>query len=274
MKTTTLEAGSPVSPMTRNFRWLAAMAGLATLLATSGTLQAQPISIPNGSFESPATGFVTNNFDSWQKPSKPAYFDFVEQNYGIFWDQTSGIFLGTGAYGNLHGSQAAYLFSFPQVGLFQDYDTMDYNDASPTHDFNAAFEIGKSYTLTLGVFGKGFSGNMTEGSLLGLSLYYRDGLNMVAVGVPTIVTYTAAGFPNAGALNLVDYQMTTPIVQPSDAWAGQNIGIKIESIYGTGDGYWDIDNVRLVAAVPEPGSLGLLAIGGLLFAGFRSRNRR
>jgi hypothetical protein len=156
--------------------------------------------------------------------------------------------------------------------LLQDYDTMDYNDALPTHDFAATFAAGKSYTLTLGVFGKGFSGNMTEGSMLGLSLYYRDGANMVTVGTPTVITYTAAGFLNFGALNLQDFQVNIPTVQAGDAWAGQDIGIKIESIYGTGDGYWDIDNVRLTA-VPEPESLGLIAVGGLLFA-LHSRNRR
>jgi hypothetical protein len=251
---------------------LSAAFGLAAILSTGGNLHAQPIDVPNHSFESPSTGFVTNNFDSWQKSARPAYFDFIEQTYGYTWNQMSGIFAGTGAYGNLHGSQAAYLFSFPQVGLLQNYATMDYDDASPSHDFNATFEAGKSYTLTLGVFGKGFFGNMTEGSMLGLSLYYRDGLNMVTVGVPTVVTYTAAGFLNVGALNLQDFQVNIPTVQAGDAWVGQNIGIKIETIYGTGDGYWDIDNVRLTA-VPEPGALGLIAAGGLLFA-LRPRNRR
>ena len=250
--------------------------GLTGIVSSSGILQAQPIAIPNGSFESPSTPFVSNNFDSWQKSARPAYFDFVEQTYGYTWNQMSGIFNGTSTngnvYGNLQGSQAAYLFSFPQVGLLQDYSTMDYNDASPSHDFDETFGVGKSYTLTLGVFGKGFSGNMTEGSMLGLSLYYRDGANMVTVGAPTVITYTAAGFLNVGSLNLQDFSVNIPTVQAGDAWAGQNIGIKIETIYGTGDGYWDIDNVRLTA-VPEPGSLGLIAVGGLLLA-LRSRNRR
>lgn len=256
----------------RSIHLFATALGLATILSTCGILQAQPISVPNHSFELPSTGFVTNNFDSWQKSARPAYFDFIEQNYGYTWNQMSGIFAGTGAYGNLHGSQAAYLFSFPQVGLLQDYSTMDFNDVVPSNDFNTTFGVGKSYTLTLGVFGKGFAGNMTEGSMLGLSLYCRAGTNMVTVGAPTVITYTAAGFLNSGPLNLQDFQVNVPTVQAGDAWAGQNIGIKIETIYGTGDGYWDIDNVRLTA-VPEPGSLGLIAVGGLLFA-IRSRSRR
>lgn len=258
-------------PQTNLSRYLAA--GITASLLTSAALHAQPILVPNGSFESPGTGFVTNNFDSWQKPVKPDYFNFVEQNYGILWNQTSGIFAGTGAYGNLHGAQAAYLFSFPQVGLFQDYDTVDFNDVVPSYAFDATYQIGNSYTLTLGVFGKGFSGNMTEGSMLGLSLYYRNGDNLTTIGTPTIITYTAAAFPIGGALNLVDYQVSIPTVQAGDAWAGQHIGIKIESIYGTGDGYWDIDNVRLTA-VPEPATAALLLGGGWLLRLRRSQDRR
>jgi hypothetical protein len=250
---------------------------LVGLLTINANLQGQPIAVPNHSFDVETAPmvypYVNNNVGSWQKPPKPAYFDQIEQNTGYLWNQMSGVFFGPGVYGNLDGFQAAYLWSFPQVGLFQDYDTVDYNDGSPSHAFNATFEVGKNYTLTLGVYGKGFAGNMTEGSMLGLSLYYRNGANMVTVGTPTVVTYTAAGFPTGGALNLQEFQVTIPIVQAGDAWAGQNIGIKIDSIYGTGDGYWDIDNVRLVAAVPEPGSLGLLAIGGFLIARLHRRSR-
>jgi len=242
---------------------------LLSLLATRNPLPAQPIAVPNSSFESPGAPttypYVSLSVDSWQKATKPAYFDYVEQNYGILWDQTTAVFFGPGSYGNMQGVQAAYLFSFPQVSLSQDYDTTDSSHTTPTHDFNATFDIGNSYSLTVGVFGKGFSGNMTEGSMLGLSLYYRDGANLVTIGAPTVITYTAAGFPVGGALNLQDYQVNLPTVQAGDAWAGQHIGIRIESLYGTGDGYWDVDNVRLIATVPEPTSLCLLALGGGAF---------
>lgn len=252
-----------------------ALLGLAGLLTISDCLQAQPISVPNHSFETPNAPMVdpyaTTLVGSWQKPAKPAYFDAIETAYGIYWEQTTGQFFAPGVYGNMDGYQAAFVMSWPQAGIFQDYDTQDYNDAVPSHDFDANFEIGKSYTFTLGVYGKGYSGfPMTEGSMLGLSLYYRDGANQITVGVPTIVTYSAALFPNVGALNLIDYSVSIPTVLAGDAWAGQNIGLKIESVYGTGDGYWDIDNVRLTA-VPEPTTLGLLAVGGVLARRLRQR---
>lgn len=239
-------------------------------------LNAQPINVPNESFESPGapmtSPYVIFDVDSWQKAARPDYYIAVEQATGILWNQTAAIFFGPGAYGNMDGIQAAYLFSFPQVSLFQDYETMDYNDAAPSHDFDASFEVGKSYSLTVGVFGKGFAGNMTEGSMLGLSLYYRDGVNMITVGTPTVVTYSASTFVNSGALNLIDFQVNTAEVQAGDPWAGQKIGIKIESIYGMGDGYWDVDNVRLVA-VPEPTLAALLGTGSLILAAFRARRR-
>lgn len=243
--------------------WFKVAMGVLTL-AAAGAIQAQPISVPNGSFELQSgvgqQQGVNLNIDSWQRPAKPAYFDAVEANFGIFWIQTAGVFLHGGSYGNAVGDQAAYLFSFPEVGLFQDYDTMDWNDAAPTHDFNATFEVGKSYNLSLGVFGKGFSGNMTEGSMLELSLYYRDGTAAIVPVESTVITYTAAQFPNVAPLNLIDFSVNVPTVQPGDAWANQHIGIQIKSLFGTGDGYWDMDNLRLTA-VPEPATTGLLALG-------------
>jgi hypothetical protein len=236
----------------------------ALTLTTTVSLHAQSIAVPNSSFELQSgvgqQQGVNLNIDSWQRPAKPAYFDAVEENSGIFWIQTAGVFLHGGSYGNAVGDQAAYMFSFPDVGLFQDYNTTDWNDATPTHDFNATYEVGKSYNLTLAVFGKGFSGNMTEGSMLELSLYYRDGTDSMVPVQSTVITYSAAQFPNEAPLNLMDFSVSVPTVQPGDEWANQNIGIQIKSLFGTGDGYWDMDNLRLTA-VPEPGTLSLLALG-------------
>ena len=140
---------------------------------------AQSIAVPNYSFESQSgvgQPFGVNVLvDSWRKAPMPPYFSEVESNYGIYWVQTAGVFLDTNPYTNAVGAQAAYLLSFPQVALYQDYNTVDWNDAAPTHEFDAVFQPGKSYKLTVGVFGK----RMTEGSQLQLSLYYRDAFDNV-----------------------------------------------------------------------------------------------
>jgi len=255
-------------------RWLA---GLLLLLCLSlSSALAATITVPNSSFESqvaPTTPpYVTTFIDSWQKTPKPAWFD--ENAFGLLWDQTAGLFQNTPSgmanhIDNMDGNQGLYLLAFPQVGLLQDYNTMGWNDPAPTHAFNSTFQLGLSYQLTVGVIGG--LGGMADGAGLQLSLYYRDaGNNMVTIG-STPINYTAGSFPNA--THFTDFSVTVPAVQAGDAWAGQNIGIGIFSTSGTGAGYWDLDNVRLVAVVPEPGSAAMLGLGLGAFLLRRLRTR-
>lgn len=251
---------------------IALAAGLATLLTGAVGLTAQPINVPNASFESQsAVGypFETNpNVDSWQKIAEPGYFASVSGGQ-IPWIGTAGAFIDNNPYGNRLGTQAGYILAFPQVTLFQDYDS------SPTHDFNATFEIGKAYNLTIGIFGKGSSAPIAPGSTLELSLYYRNGVgDKVSVG-STVVTYSSGAFPITPNLDFVDYQVNLPTVLAGDAWAGQYIGIQLEStipIELTTGGNWDFDNVRLTA-VPEPATMTLLGLGVLGLFWVRSRRR-
>ncbi len=236
---------------------LAATAGL--LVAMLSQAAAANVEVPNGSFETPTPppGFPVNTqIDIWQKAPQP---DGVPLPGGITWDQLSGVFPNTAAgqpdhIDNLTGNQGVYLFAIPGVGLSQ--------------ELGSSFTAGNSYQLTIGILG---GGGISEGSMFQFGFYYLDDANApVALNTSTI-TFTTDAFPNVTHLN--DYSVALPEVQAGDAWAGRNVGIQLLSSFGTGVGYWDVDNVRLVS-VPEPATLGLLALGGLGMLVIRSRFHR
>jgi hypothetical protein len=229
-------------------RWLAMLIGLFALSGWTGGLCAQSTSIPipNGSFESPVTTNAGPQIDAWQKSPKPAWYD---DSSGFPWDQLVGAFMNTPPTSSDHidncdGNQAAFLFALPQVAIFQDYDSTAGTNTTPSHAFNAKFEIGKSYTLTAGVIGGG--GGMTNGATLQISLYYRDNTNMVTVAATTI-TNTPAIFPNN--THFIDFVAHALAVKTNDPWAGQHIGVQLLSTIdpAAAGGYWDVDNVRLSA---------------------------
>lgn len=228
--------------------WIQVMGCLAALTFFSSPLAAATIAVPNASYESPATIFVSTLVDSWQKNPRPAWY----QETGTYqWDQLIGLFKNTATnatdhISNMQGNQAAWLFAVPEVGMFQDYDSVDHNDGVPSHAFATRFEVGKAYRLTVGVLGAG--GNMLEGVPLELALYYRDAESNQVVVARTIVSNSIAAFPDRN--HLVDYSVNVPTVTTNDAWAGQYIGIRILSTVSLEmqGGYWDVDNVRLTAS--------------------------
>jgi hypothetical protein len=236
-------------------------ATLISLAAYTGTLGAAAIPIPNGSFESPATQFVTNNLDGWEKSAKPFWFD---EGANGPWDQLTGAFLNVPPadprhIDNCDGNQAVYLFAVPEVALFQDYDSTDWANPTPTHAFDARFEVGKAYQLTVGVIGGG--GDMTNGATLEISLYYRDAASNRVTVAATSITNTPAVFSNT--THLVDFQVQVPAVKGGEAWAGKNIGVQLLSTVrpDLAGGYWDLDNVRLTE-IREPALLGAARSGG------------
>jgi hypothetical protein len=229
---------------------LAVAIGLAALHLLAGTLLAANLYVPNSSFESQATPFADPRIDSWQKAPQPATFD---TNIFGAWDNLAGVFLNPASTNadhidNCEGSQLAYLFSYPQVAIFQDYNSTDWSNGPPTHAFDVRFEAGKSYTLTVGLTSSSQE-PLTPGATIQLSLYYRDGSNNMATVAATTVTYDTNVFTNL--THLLDFQVNVPVVHTADPWTGQNMGIQFESTVAPDllGGVWDLDNVRLTEVV-------------------------
>lgn len=252
--------GVPVRRATAGWRSTTVAVAVLTLGLGSGAVQSADILVPNGSFESPTPppGFpATPLLDDWQEGPQPVWYN-PDAFGGITWDQTTGAFPNTAEGSpdhitNMDGDQAAYMFALPEVTLFQELDS--------------TYEVGLSYTLTVGMLG---TQGIVEGSLFELSLYYLDGANESVTVANTQVTFTTAVFPTV--TELVDVSLNLDHVQAGDAWAGENIGIRFLSLSGEG-GIWDLDNVRL-QAIPEPGTMGLLAMGLGLSLAFHGRGQR
>lgn len=231
---------------------LRVLAIVSFLLACVAALPAAIVYVPNGSFEAPDTPFADPRIDAWQDNPKPDWYN--ETNSGP-WDQLTGVFenpdpSSPSYIDNMHGTQAAFLFAVPQAGMFQDYNSIDWAHPTPTHEFNARFQVGKSYRLTVGVIGGG--GGMLDGASLGISLYYRDGSNMVTVAMSNVV-HSSILFSNN--THFIDIPLRVPTVRSNHAWAGQNIGIALNSTIINpllAGGYWDVDNVRLVETIEVP----------------------
>ena len=221
----------------------------AFLLTLTSVLRATPIVIPNASFESPATFFVSLNIDSWQKTPQPGWWD---TNASGDWGTLTGLFKNTAPASvdhidNCDGNQAMWLFARPEAGLFQDFDSVDWDDPSPTHAFDVRYEVGRAYQLKVGLLvgGMGSGGGILPGATLELVLYYRDpSSNRVSVAVTTI-TNSLSVFTNS--THLLDFSVDVPTVRLSDPWAGQHVGVAFLSTVAPEleGGYWDLDNVRL-----------------------------
>jgi hypothetical protein len=152
---------------------------------------------------------------------------------------------------NCDGAQGAFLFASNQVAILQDYDSTDWMNPTPTHAFNATFELGKFYTLTVGVIGgTNLAIPMQEGTRLELSLYFRDDASNMVTVAATSITNSGTLFPNV--THFIDFEVRVPTVEASNPWAGRHIGVKLESLVSAAleGGYWDIDNVRLSSSVP------------------------
>jgi hypothetical protein len=221
------------------------------ILACQGQVRAGNLDVPNYSFEIPNIGtnspYAAPVLASWEETPQPSWYDpayfggspwyYLVGTFYNLPDYTNSSGTNTSFIYNCDGTQAAFLFAVPQVGILQ--------------QLNATYKTGDSYTMTAGVIGGG--GGMPEGSTLDLMFYYLDAQGNTNFIADTTVTNTAQAFPND--TNFLDFQVQLPAVQATDPWAGKNIGIQFLATPNFFDssswgGYWDIDNVRLVETPP------------------------
>src|ERR1017187_336469 len=233
------------------------LVGVAALVAWTGPLRAATIYLPNASFESPLVPpvdpFAGPDMDYWQKSAQPAWY-YPSNNFDTPWEDLMGTFYNvpypSTFIDNCDGTQAAFLFAVPDAALFQDYDSIYGTNTTPSHAFNARFNVNSAYTLTVAVIG-GVDGSppLYEGATLQLSLYYRDGASNIVTVAATTITNSAQLFPTN--THFIDFSVQLPAVQATDPWAGQHIGVQIASTVGfdKANGYWDVDNARLTETV-------------------------
>ena len=220
------------------------------LAAWTAPLRAGTLYLPNASFEAPVvppvSPYAGPDMDYWQKSPQPFWYD-PSQNHDTPWEYLMGTFYNVPFPGsfidNCDGTQAAFLFALPEAALFQDYNSIYGTNTTPSHAFDAKFNVNRAYRFTVGVIGGG--GGMKDGVSMQLSLYYRDASSNMVIVAATTITKSAELFPTN--THFVDFSVYVPGVRATDAWAGQNIGVQIASTVSSNlaGGYWDVDNARL-----------------------------
>ena len=244
------------------FSTLALAVGAAALAVTS---QANALVVPNFSFDNPAvpqvSPFAIPGTGEWLQVAMPGYWPGIGQNAQT-WAQNAGTFYNDqGIVDNLNGVQGAFFFDSPENKIYQ--------------DLPYSYTLDRQYSVSFLAAGGGY--NMLNGRQLVAELYYVDGGNRITVASTTL-THNDPDSPTLDPItHLESYSFQTPLVANGDAWLNKTMGIAFYTPSTLGDlfgglagGYWDIDNVQLTE-VPEPASLGILAVGA---AGLLMRRRR
>ncbi|MBN1360582.1 MAG: hypothetical protein JW993_08320 [Sedimentisphaerales bacterium] len=187
------------------------------------------VAMANASFEAPPVD--PNAF-----PALPWVDVWIELDRDEEGSTNTGVFANTpegspDRLENADGSQLAFLGSELGNTLAQDLE--------------AIYEVGCDYLLTVGV---GISSMFPPSSAepvdaLELALYFLDGPNSVDVANQAV---EAAGL---SSIQLQDFSVYLPAVEPNDAWAGKTVGVALRAA-GMAGGFWDLDNVRLLKSVP------------------------
>jgi hypothetical protein len=214
----------------------------ALVLLACNAVRAQSIYVPNAYFSLPVVTDpltdVATNMISWGTFPPDA-----DGEIGVFGNLP--ILTNVGEYiFNCDGPQAAYMFDDPTIALFEDYDAVD-STGTPSHTFTATYQVGQSYQLQAGFIASVNSLGLLPGSIITMSLYYRDDTGDMQTVASTDVLFDTNVF--TGETNFVQFEVSIPAAQSSDPWAGRHIGIEFAPQFTdpAQQGFWDIGNVQL-----------------------------
>lgn len=189
------------------------------------------IKIENASFEAPVVdpnGFVAVPYvDVWTELDLDAE---TSTNTGVFVNPAEG---SPGRVSNAEGDQLAFLGSETGNALEQ--------------DLSDTYKPGREYKLTVAVGVSGlFPPSMVDPvDMLELVLYYYGDANEpVDIASKTV---EATGF---SSIELKDFSLYLPSVQPNADYAAKKIGVALRSV-GMPGGFWDLDDVQLIETVPK-----------------------
>ena len=197
---------------------------LAVLLAGClfsffSNVQAGSVSVKNYSFEDPYVPPVEPYAD-------PNVTDWIELDNDSINSANTGVFVNVTGIANTDGGQLAFLGSQQGNALLQDLE--------------AAYQVGKSYKLTVGVCVSAQYPPLDPNGLQ-LAFYYTSQADPNRIDVVSATTSEPNSFTSTA---LEDNSIYLPTVQTDDPWAGKTIGIAIRAT-GLMGGYWDLDNVRV-----------------------------
>jgi len=208
---------------------------MVVLIVAAG-VRAEPVEIPNHSFELPPVNRNGSNpfgalpyIDSWDE-TDPGIIDELDQNTGVFLNTCFG--------------EDDHIIN-PDEDRLAFISTLIGN--AIRQELSAVYEVDAAYTFTIAV---GTSSTYPAGDAeeLDVALYYLDGVSEVIIASTTV---TGA---QVEPTSVVDFSVSIPQVHADDPWAGKSIGLLVQPSPADPDdeldeGFWNLDNARLDRAV-------------------------